>query len=117
MGLDLADSALKFSHLRLDPAYLLDRCIGAELFQLRFQLIEFGRHVWNFHANLFHARSEFFLLFAQGLLLLPQRLLFFPELFLGGPKLASTLDCRLIANDVRLFVPLKPDKVSWDPLS
>ena len=117
MGLDLADSALKFSHLRLDPAYLLDRCIGAKLLQFRFQLVEFGRHVWNFHANLFHAGSEFFLLFAQGLLLLPEHLLFSSELFLRSPKLAGTLDCRLIANNVRLFVPLKPDKVSRDPLS
>src|SRR5262249_13504814 len=50
--------------------------------------------------------------FAQRFLLFSELFLFPAEFLLWGPELPSALDCRLIANDVRLLVALEPDKVA-----
>src|SRR5262249_39514113 len=74
--LHLTNLGLKFSELRLQPAYILNRCIRAHALYRRLNFFELCAYVWRLHSDLLHALAEFFLLFAQGFLLFSQRLLF-----------------------------------------
>src|ERR1700726_3328756 len=112
MGLDLTDLALELANFGLDMPDLFAGGPGAELFQFGFQLFQFCCHVGNVHAHLLHLCAELLLPLAQRFLLLAEFFLSLAELLLRSPELIGTVNGGLVANDVGLFVALKPDKIA-----